>query len=200
MKKLVTLFLVLITCVSVSIAQEKLPKKKKNKKAVKKEKVDAANMTKAEKDNDSYVLKNETVYAFNDKSICPDDLVDNGCKYTSGTGRDMSERTRMFPLLNSCYTEPIPSYYVWDGNQIQTRSLSIDLDNCCYTSDVINYKLGSMKQIALNNKPYKHLITGYARIGGYMVTPYGPYRMTYRVYYRKVKSKLTEINQYKFQK
>jgi hypothetical protein len=117
---------------------------------------------------------------------CPDDLTDDGCNFTSGTGRDHPNQFLMVTMMNNCRTESLPSNCVWAGNITETRNIEVDLNNCCYPFSSLNWAMNSWKALAMSNRPASnYLITNYQRINGYMVTAYGPYRMVIRVTYRK---------------
>lgn len=117
---------------------------------------------------------------------CPDDLTNDGCNFTSGTGRDHPNQFLMVNMMNNCRTESLPSNCSWAGNITQTRDIEVDLNNCCYPFSAFNAVMNNWKAIAASNRPASnYLITNYQRITGYMVTTYGPYRMVIRVTYRK---------------
>lgn len=117
---------------------------------------------------------------------CPDDLTNDGCNFTAGTGRDHPNQFLMVNMMNNCRTEPLPSNCTWDGNITQTRTIEVDLNNCCYPFSSLNFAMNNWKALAIANKPASnYLITNYQRINGYMVTTYGPYRMVIQVTYRK---------------
>jgi hypothetical protein len=117
---------------------------------------------------------------------CPDDLTNDGCNFTSGTGRDHPNQYLMVNMMNNCRTEPLPSNCTWSGNITETRNIEVDLNNCCYPASSLNFQMNTWKALAASNRPASNfLITNYQRISGYMVTSYGPYRMVIRVTYRK---------------
>lgn len=117
---------------------------------------------------------------------CPDNLTNDGCNFTSGTGRDHPNQFLMVSMMNNCRTESLPSNCSWDGNITQTRDIEVDLNNCCYPFGTFNAVMNGWKALAASNRPAgNYLIIDYQRITGYMVTTYGPYRMVIRVTYRK---------------
>lgn len=122
------------------------------------------------------------------RASCPDNLTNNGCDFTSGSGRDMPNQYLMVNLLNNCRRESLPSNCSWwSGNITQTRTIYVYLNNCCYPASAMTGRLNSWKNAAVSAKPNSsYLITNYERIGGVMLNhPYGPYRMSIRVTYRK---------------
>jgi hypothetical protein len=117
---------------------------------------------------------------------CADNLANDGCNFTSGTGRDHPNQFLMVSMMNNCRTESLPPNCSWDGNQTQTRTMEVDLNNCCYPFNTFNAVMNGWKSLAQSNRPAgNYLITNYQRINGYMVTVYGPYRMVISVTYRK---------------
>jgi hypothetical protein len=117
---------------------------------------------------------------------CPDDLVNDGCNFTSGTGRDHPNQFLMVSMMNNCRTESLPANCAWDGNITQTQTMQVNLNNCCYPFNTFNAVLNGWKTTAQNNRPSGgYLITNYQRVTGYMATPYGPYVMVISVTYRK---------------
>ncbi|RZS93629.1 hypothetical protein [Aquimarina brevivitae] len=133
-------------------------------------------------------------YCVNYDRGCADDLIDDGCNFTSGNGRDMPNQYLMVDMLNDCRRETLPNNCSWVGNTTVTTTIEVDLNNCCYPFYALNSRLDSWKAQAQAAKPNSsYLITNYQRIGGYMVTSYGPYRMKIRVTYRKKICALTPI-------
>jgi hypothetical protein len=117
---------------------------------------------------------------------CPDDLANDGCNFTSGTGRDHPNQFLMVSMMNNCRTESLPANCSWDGNITQTQTMQVNLNNCCYPFNTFNAVLNGWKTLAQSNRPASnYLITNYQRVSGYMATPYGPYVMIISVTYRK---------------
>jgi hypothetical protein len=117
---------------------------------------------------------------------CPNNLTNDGCNFTSGSGEDYPNQYLMVNMMNPCRTEGLPAGCAWDGYITQTRDIEVDLSNCCYPFSSLNFQMNSWKGLAITNRPASnYLITNYQRISGYMVTTYGPYRMKIRVTYRK---------------
>ncbi|WP_128755218.1 hypothetical protein [Aquimarina sediminis] len=120
------------------------------------------------------------------RASCPDNLTNNGCDFTSGSGRDMPNQYLMVDMLNNCRRQSLPSNCSWWSNITETRVIKVDLNNCCYPAYAMTGRLNSWKNAAVAARPSSaYLITNYERIGGFMVTTYGPYRMSIRVTYRK---------------
>jgi hypothetical protein len=139
-------------------------------------------------------LQNETTLSeqpanvdFNAAAMsCPDDLINDGCNFTSGTGRDHPNQFLMVNMMNNCRTESLPANCSWDGNITQTQTIQVNLNNCCYPFSSLNAVLNSWKTLAQSNRPAaNYLITNYQRVSGYMATVYGPYVMVISVTYRK---------------
>lgn len=117
---------------------------------------------------------------------CAEDLANDGCNFTSGTGTDFQNQYTMVTLMNSCRTEALPANCGW-LNDTQIRTIAVDLNNCCYNGSVLNAQMNGWKQAAINARPASdYIITGYQRVNGFMMNyPYGPYRMEVNVTYRK---------------
>ena len=152
--------------------------------------------------SEELILKTEerpdNSYCPNYDRSCSDDLINNGCDFISGNGRDMPNQYLMVDMLNNCRTEPLPSNCSWQGYITETNDIEVDLNNCCYPAYALNSRLDSWKNLATSAKPNSsYLITNYQRISGFMVTPYGPYRMKIRVTYRKKICALTPIHHLK---
>lgn len=123
---------------------------------------------------------------FSTSASCSDDLANDGCNFTSGSGRDYPNQFLMVAMMSNCRTEGLPAGCSWDGNITQTKIIEVDLSNCCYPFSSFNFTLNSWKALAVSNRPASdYLITNYQRINGYMVTTYGPYRMVIQVTYKK---------------
>jgi hypothetical protein len=129
----------------------------------------------------------QTPDTFSALTGCPDDLVNDGCNFTSGTGRDHPNQYLMVDMMTPCRTEPLPSNCSWAaGNITETRNIQVDLNNCCYPASSLTFQMNNWKAQAMSVRPSSSfLITDYERINGFMVTPYGPYRMIIRVTYKK---------------
>lgn len=120
------------------------------------------------------------------RASCSDNLTNDGCDFTSGNGRDMPNQYLMVDMLNNCRRESLPSNCNWWSSITQTRVIKVDLNNCCYPASAMTGRLNTWKDAAMYARPSSsYLITNYERIGGFMVTVYGPYRMSIRVTYRK---------------
>ncbi len=118
-------------------------------------------------------------------SACAENLTNDGCNFTSGTGTDMQNQFTMVNLLNGCRTESVPAGCSLTAITT-TRTINADLSNCCYGFASLNAQMNGWKQLAMNARPASdYIITGYTRINGFMVTTYGPYRMVISVTYRK---------------
>ena len=131
---------------------------------------------------------------FNTKSVCAEDLVQDAgqCLYTSGDGRDMTNRFDMVDMLNNCHIDPLPSGCSWLGNTTTTEMIDVSMNNCCSPFNYLNGKLLGWKNSAIANKPSgNYAIVGYEALVGYMQTTYGPYMFRIRVTYRKHKSCFT---------
>jgi hypothetical protein len=116
---------------------------------------------------------------------CAENLTNDGCNFTSGTGTDMQNQFTMVNLLNGCRTESVPAGCSLTAITA-TRTINADLSNCCYGPASLNAQMNGWKQLAMNARPASdYIITGYTRINGFMVTAYGPYRMVISVTYRK---------------
>lgn len=117
---------------------------------------------------------------------CPDNLANDGCNFTSGTGRDHPNQFTMIGMMNNCRTESLPANCSWDGNVTQTKIIQVNLNNCCYPFNTFNAVMNGWKTLAQNNRPSgNYLITNYTWVSGSMATPYGPYVMVIAVTYRK---------------
>lgn len=118
-------------------------------------------------------------------SSCPETLTNNGCNFTSGTGTDLQNQFTMVNLLNSCRVESLSPGCSWT-TVTQTKLFNADLSNCCFSASSLNSQIDSWKQIAVSMRPGSdYVIIGYQRLNGFMVTAYGPYRMSMSVTYRK---------------
>lgn len=118
-------------------------------------------------------------------SSCPETLTNNGCNFTSGTGTDLQNQFTMVNLLNSCRVESLSPGCSWTS-VTQTKLFNADLSNCCFSASSLNAQIDSWKQIAVSMRPGSdYVIVGYQRLNGFMVTAYGPYRMSMSVTYRK---------------
>lgn len=197
MKNVITM-LAIVVGVTFANAQVRVTKKQKAivTKPIDVKKADAQRKIEAQKIENDFTSEYKTIYDFNSVAACPDDLADDGCTFISGTGRDMSIDYKIINILNSCRIPDLPSYYVWDGNQTQTRIITIDYNNCCYSYESMNGKINRIVGSAMGSRPHHYLVRNYRRVSGQRVTVYGPYRVTIEVTYRKVKSKLTAFNQY----
>ncbi|MEO8516289.1 MAG: hypothetical protein ABI426_06075 [Flavobacterium sp.] len=118
-------------------------------------------------------------------SSCPETLTNDGCNFTSGTGTDLQNQFTMVNLLNSCRVESLSPGCRFTS-VTQTKLFNADLSNCCFSASSLNSQIDSWKQIAVNMRPGSdYVIVGYQRLNGFMVTTYGPYRMSISVTYRK---------------
>lgn len=118
-------------------------------------------------------------------SSCPETLTNNGCNFTSGTGTDLQNQFTMVNLLNSCRVESLTPGCSWTS-VTQTKLFNADLSNCCFSFGSLNTQIDGWKQVAVNMRPGSdYVIVGYQRLNGFMVTAYGPYRMSMSVTYRK---------------
>ncbi len=119
------------------------------------------------------------------KSVCPDDVTNNGCIFVSGMGNSSQNQFTMVGMLNNCKTEEPPLNCGLGATELRT----IDVDFSPYNCDdaaTLNAYLNGINQQAINARPTSDfIITGYQRVRGYMVTAYGPYRMELSFTYRK---------------
>lgn len=133
---------------------------------------------------------------FNTKSACNEDLIQDAgqCLYTSGEGKDMTNRFDMVDMLNNCHIDPLPNGCSWLGNTTTTEMIDVPLNNCCSPFNSLNGKLLSWKNTAIANKPSgNYAVTGYEALGGIMMNGgYGPYLFKIRVTYRKHKNCYTQ--------
>lgn len=114
---------------------------------------------------------------------CAEDLLNDGCNFTTGTGTDAYNQYTMINLMNNCRTETVPA-----GCTLGATTSAIivaRLNGCCYNGNVLNTQMDAWKQLAINARPAAdYVITGYQLIRYYSVSYYD-YRLDINVTYRK---------------
>ncbi|WP_158629494.1 hypothetical protein [Flavobacterium microcysteis] len=121
---------------------------------------------------------------------CPENLTNDGCNFTSGSGIDQQNFYTMISLLNNCRTEALPAGC--SLSDTTTRIIVANLNGCCNSASALNAQMNAWKQLAMNVRPGSdYIITGYQLIRYYSVSSYD-YRLDINVTYRKKTCPLTE--------